>query len=272
MIPQTGISARNIRELSCQAHGEPPSFIRSIIAGSLQAWRCPLRITILRKSIDAFGLASFVIGMAILSSTQVVPALRPGDTDMKVTSIPLSSRHIEFKVITPAGITVGLSVEDGGMSKMLSIAEGYSYALVPIARNGEASADFTVYRIIQDKNRNESVRQVDRLVADTVHIVKMTADPRLTIQLISVSPVSGRDNEKKVSVPQLAFAEEGKADCCITCTNGAQACGKAACNECGSCHDPDVKPIPPDQCPPITSTPVTAGMSSLLRPRMLIWN
>src|SRR5579859_656681 len=85
---------------------------------------------------------------------------------IKAHSIPISDTRIVFQTTTPSGQIANMTVPEGGMAKAEDYHLGTTYAFVPVLKNDEKqSVDFRVFLITEDKEGNESIRQVERITA-----------------------------------------------------------------------------------------------------------
>lgn len=180
----------------------------------------------------ALGLCTPVFGQ----STSDNPVMAKGK---KAYSIPVSDRNIQFEVTAPSGEIFAISVQEGGMAKILDFKDGYAYALVPIIKDiNSKTADFVIYRITQDKDGNESIQELEHINPNFDTSVTTKAEPKMQVKLFKIDPptsassISDNSNQK-----QVALVIGAHKDCCVTCGN-ITACGNAVCASCGSCHDP----------------------------------
>ena len=205
-----------------------------------------------RRFFLLFGCAlCFVAGSHLWAQSSDSPLHKNG---IKAHSIPLSDTQIVFQVTTPSGQTANMTVPEGGMAKASDSRLGTTYAFVPVLKNvEEKSVDFAVFLVTEDKEGNESIRQLENVTGNIGNAALLQSQPKLQIRLTGVNPP-----EKQASLldrttkPTETKIEMGPAvDCCVYCKDSSACAGAVCIPNCGVCHDPGFKA--PD-CPGVTSS------------------
>jgi len=176
------------------------------------------------KTLTACFLILIVCSLAPTIRAQADPQTGLIGEGKKAYSIPVSDREIQFKVAITGGEDVTIRVKEGGMAKIYAFKAGFAYAIVPVGRGiDNNSADFSIYRLTQDANGNESIRLLEHVTAGVGGPGFSTplAEPKLRISLIRISSPKQVDNDRRVITPknhpQIAFAPAAVSkDCCVT--------------------------------------------------------
>lgn len=104
----------------------------------------------------------------------------------KADSTPISDRTILFEVTLISGRTAKLRIKEGAMAKVGDLDKGYAFALVPSIKDmTKQSVSFTVYRLTQDKDGNEFIRQVDKVETDLLGTVAVNCEPSFQLRVIA---------------------------------------------------------------------------------------
>src|SRR5215831_5792312 len=133
-----------------------------------------------------FACALFLMTSSYLGAQSSDSSANRGG--IKAHSVPISDAQIEFQITTPSGQIVNLLVQEGGMAKALDSKLGITYAFVPVVKNlEEKSVDFLIYLITEDKEGNESVRQIERINGNTADAALSKSRPKLEIRLKGIN-------------------------------------------------------------------------------------
>jgi hypothetical protein len=161
----------------------------------------------------------------------------------KADSVPVSDRTVLFEVTMPSGKVAKLRAKEGGMAKIGDLDQGYAYALVPIIKDvPQRVATFTVFRLSQDKQGNESVQQLEQIEVDAAAPIATNSEPNLKLKVLNIEQApqssSGLSESEQKPSRRLTFAN-GK-DCCLRCGT-IWACGICVVMDCGCCCDSPYK-------------------------------
>lgn len=176
---------------------------------------------------------------------------------IKAHSIPISDTQIVFQITTPSGQIANMTVPEGGMAKAEDYHLGTTFAFVPVLQGKKQSVDFRVFLINEDKEGNESIRQVERITATIGEAALSQSQSNLQIRLININPPGTQASQPshKTESAEIKIEMGPAVDCCVSCT-GISACAGAVCIPgCGSCHDPGFPPIDCSQNSSSTNLP-----------------
>ena len=189
---------------------------------------------------SGLALAVFVFGSNPVVWAKAGSYKQLNPKGRKAESLPISDRTIRFEVTMPSGNLVKLRVKEGAMAKVGDLHEGYAFALVPVIKDmNKQSASFTIFRLTQDQDGNESIRQLQRLEADWDAPTYTNTDPKFQIRVASTEqPASSLAPATSTKAhPLLAQARsQSKVDCCFQC-GSVWACGLCVWMSCGCCCD-----------------------------------
>jgi hypothetical protein len=159
---------------------------------------------------------------------------------LKAHSIAISDTQIVFQVAMPSGEIFDMAVEEGAMAKTSDSSLRTSYAFVPVLTSGKKeSVDFTVFLINEDKEGNESLRQVERMTGILGRSASLRSQPKLQIRLTAINPRATQASlsNRKAGPAEIKIEMGPAVDCCIKCGDFT-TCALAVCTSCGThCED-----------------------------------